>query len=171
MQFFPRFLLGDGGLAYGHEKIFECFYTAHLWRGFFASYDFQHINNPGYNQARGPVAVSAVRFHTEFRPSEAGCTRWRSTPVGIGSWRRRGNKGRFAASRPREKARTLVSGRFRVTEDGGRGLLPDGAEVGEEIELLAQLISVPYFFPLPGPRLPSSPSSSSLNSRTSLKSR
>jgi high affinity Mn2+ porin len=60
------FLLGDGGLTYGHEKIFEGFYTAHLWRGFFASYDFQHINNPGYNQARGPVAVSAVRFHTDF---------------------------------------------------------------------------------------------------------
>ncbi len=60
------FILGDGGLTYGHEKIFETFYTAHLWRGFSASYDFQHINNPGYNQARGPVAVSAVRFHTEF---------------------------------------------------------------------------------------------------------
>jgi len=60
------FVLGDGGLTYSREKIFEGFYTAHLWRGFFASYDFQHINDPGYNQARGPVAVSAVRFHTEF---------------------------------------------------------------------------------------------------------
>jgi hypothetical protein len=60
------FLLGDGGLTYGHEKIVESFYTAHLWRGFYASYDFQHINNPGYNQARGPVAVSGVRFHTDF---------------------------------------------------------------------------------------------------------
>jgi carbohydrate-selective porin OprB len=60
------FLLGDGGLTYGHEKIFETFYTAHLWRGFSVSYDFQHINNPGYNQARGPVAVSSLRFHTEF---------------------------------------------------------------------------------------------------------
>ena len=60
------FLLGDGGLTYGHEKIFEGFYTAHLWRGFFATYDFQHINDPGYNQARGPVAVSAVRFHSDF---------------------------------------------------------------------------------------------------------
>jgi hypothetical protein len=60
------FVLGDGGLNYGHEKIFESFYTAHLWRGFSATYDFQHINNPGYNQARGPVAVSALRFHTEF---------------------------------------------------------------------------------------------------------
>ncbi len=60
------FLLGDGGLTYGPEKIFECFYTAHLWRGFFAAFDFQHINNPGYNQARGPVAVPAVRLHVDF---------------------------------------------------------------------------------------------------------
>jgi high affinity Mn2+ porin len=60
------FLLGDGGLTYGPEKIFEGFYTAHLWRGFFASFDLQHINNPGYNQARGPVTVPGVRFHVEF---------------------------------------------------------------------------------------------------------
>ena len=60
------FLLGDGALTYGHEKIVEAFYTAQLWRGFFASYDFQHINDPGYNQARGPVTVSGVRFHTDF---------------------------------------------------------------------------------------------------------
>jgi carbohydrate-selective porin OprB len=60
------FLLGDGGLTYGHEKIFEGFYTAHLWRGFFASFDMQHINNPGYNKARGPVTVPALRFHVDF---------------------------------------------------------------------------------------------------------
>jgi hypothetical protein len=60
------FILGDGGLTYGREKILEAFYTAHLWRGFFASYDLQYINDPGYNQARGPAAISAVRFHTEF---------------------------------------------------------------------------------------------------------
>ncbi len=60
------FLLGDGGLTYGPEKIFEGFYTAHLWRGFFASFDIQHINNPGYNQARGPVTVPGLRFHTDF---------------------------------------------------------------------------------------------------------
>lgn len=60
------FLLGDGALTYGTEKIFEGFYTAHLWRGFFASFDLQHLNNPGYNQARGPVIVPAVRFHAEF---------------------------------------------------------------------------------------------------------
>ena len=60
------FLLGDGSLTYGPEKIFEGFYTAHLWRGFFASFDLQHINNPGYNMARGPVTVPSLRLHVDF---------------------------------------------------------------------------------------------------------
>jgi high affinity Mn2+ porin len=60
------FLLGDGALTYGHEKIVESFYTAHLWRGFFVSADYQHVNDPGYNQDRGPVSVWAGRFHTDF---------------------------------------------------------------------------------------------------------
>jgi len=60
------FLLGDGALTPGPEKIFEGFYSAHLWRGCFASCDFQHINNPGYNKARGPVFVPGLRFHVEF---------------------------------------------------------------------------------------------------------
>jgi hypothetical protein len=60
------FLLGDGGLTYGPEKIFEGFYTAHLWRGFYASFDLQRIINPGYNQDRGPVVVPGLRLHVEF---------------------------------------------------------------------------------------------------------
>jgi hypothetical protein len=60
------FLLGDGNLTYGPEKIVEAFYTAHLWRGFFASFDLQHVNNPGYNKDRGPVLVPGVRFHVDF---------------------------------------------------------------------------------------------------------
>jgi high affinity Mn2+ porin len=60
------FLLGDGGLAYGPEKIEEGFYTAHVWRGFFASFDLQHFNNPGYNMARGPVTVPGLRAHLDF---------------------------------------------------------------------------------------------------------
>lgn len=60
------FILGDGGLTYGPEKIFEGFYTAHVWRGFFASFDLQHVNNPGYNQARGPVFVPGLRLHVDF---------------------------------------------------------------------------------------------------------
>jgi high affinity Mn2+ porin len=60
------FLLGDGGLAYAPEKIFEGFYTMHLWRGLFASFDLQHINNPGYNKDRGPVLVPSIRAHLDF---------------------------------------------------------------------------------------------------------
>jgi high affinity Mn2+ porin len=60
------FILGDGALTYGPEKIFEGFYTAHIWRGLFASFDLQHVNNPGYNKARGPVLVPGLRFHVDF---------------------------------------------------------------------------------------------------------
>ncbi len=60
------FLLGDGGLTYGPEKIFEGFYTTHIWRAVFASFDLQHINNPGYNQARGPVMLPGVRLHVDL---------------------------------------------------------------------------------------------------------
>ena len=60
------FLLGDGALNYGRENIFETYYTAHLWRGIFAGPDLQHINNPGYNRARGPVWVPGARLHLDF---------------------------------------------------------------------------------------------------------
>ncbi len=60
------FLLGDGNLTYGPEKIVEAFYTAHLWRGFYVSLDVQHINNPGYNKDRGPVLAPGARVHVDF---------------------------------------------------------------------------------------------------------
>ena len=60
------FLLGDGTLTYGCEKIVEGFYTTHLWRGTFFSFDLQRVNNPGYNQARGPVIIPAIRLHAEL---------------------------------------------------------------------------------------------------------
>ncbi len=60
------FLLGDGRLNYGRENIFEAYYTAHLWRGVFASLDLQHISNPGYNRDRGPVWVPALRLHFDL---------------------------------------------------------------------------------------------------------
>jgi high affinity Mn2+ porin len=60
------FLLGDGALRYGRENILEAYYTAHLWRGFFASADIQHITNPGYNRDRGPVSIASFRFHADF---------------------------------------------------------------------------------------------------------
>jgi high affinity Mn2+ porin len=60
------FLLGDGGLNYGRENIVETYYTAHVWRGLYISPSVQHINNPGYNRARGPVVVPGFRLHAEF---------------------------------------------------------------------------------------------------------
>jgi high affinity Mn2+ porin len=59
------FILGDGGLKYGTENIFEAYYTAHLWRGVSVAGDMQHIANPGYNQDRGPALVSSIRIHFE----------------------------------------------------------------------------------------------------------
>lgn len=59
------FLLGDGGLTYGLEKIFESYYTVHVWRGISVAGDYQYITNPGYNEARGPVSVFSVRIHVE----------------------------------------------------------------------------------------------------------
>ena len=60
------FLLGDGGLNYGRERIFEVYYTLHVWRGLFTSGDLQHITNPGYNRDRGPVLVPSLRVHVDF---------------------------------------------------------------------------------------------------------
>jgi len=60
------FLLGDGALRYGREKIVEAYYTAHVWRGVYVAPGVQHINNPAYNRDRGPVTVPTLRLHTEF---------------------------------------------------------------------------------------------------------
>jgi len=60
------FLLGDGGLNYGRENIFEAYYTVHAWRGIYLAPGVQHINNPGYNRDRGPVVVPTFRAHVEF---------------------------------------------------------------------------------------------------------
>jgi carbohydrate-selective porin OprB len=59
------FLLGDGNLSYGHEKILEAYYTFHIIRGLYVAADLQRIWNPGYNQDRGPVTVFSFRVHVE----------------------------------------------------------------------------------------------------------
>jgi high affinity Mn2+ porin len=60
------FLLGDGRLNYGRENIIESYYTLHVWRGIFPSFDLQYVANPGYNRDRGPVIVPSLRLHLEF---------------------------------------------------------------------------------------------------------
>ena len=60
------FLLGDGALAYGREQIVELYYTAFVGWGVWLAAGGQFIKNPGYNAARGPVWVGALRLHVEL---------------------------------------------------------------------------------------------------------
>jgi high affinity Mn2+ porin len=62
------FLLGDGALSYGAEKIMECYYNFPIpvHAGFYGAVDLQYIDNPGYNRARGPVVVPGMRLHVEL---------------------------------------------------------------------------------------------------------
>jgi high affinity Mn2+ porin len=60
------FLIGDGKLNYAPEYLWESYYSAHVYRGFFATFDVQHYNNPAYNHDRGPVLVESIRLHIEF---------------------------------------------------------------------------------------------------------
>jgi carbohydrate-selective porin OprB len=60
------FLIGDGHLRYAPETIEETYYSARLFPGFFASFDLQHVANPAYNEARGPVWIESIRLHMEY---------------------------------------------------------------------------------------------------------
>jgi len=60
------FMIGDGKLNYGLEKIAELYYTALLWRGVWLAADYQFVENPAYNRDRGPVHVFGLRFHVEL---------------------------------------------------------------------------------------------------------
>ena len=60
------FFIGDGALRYASETIVEAMYSVPLGGGFKASFNLQHIKNPGYNQDRGPVRLAAVRLHADF---------------------------------------------------------------------------------------------------------
>ncbi len=60
-------LVGDGTLTnVTVEKIFETYYTLAITPAIKVSFDYQFIADPGYNSARGPVNVGAIRFHTQF---------------------------------------------------------------------------------------------------------
>ena len=60
------FLIGDGRLNYAPETIWESYYSARLFPGFFTSFDVQRVWNPAYNQDRGPVFIASVRLHMEL---------------------------------------------------------------------------------------------------------
>jgi high affinity Mn2+ porin len=60
------FLIGDGALNYGPEMVWESYYNARLWKGFWAGPDFQRVWNPAYNRDRGPLWIEALRLHLEL---------------------------------------------------------------------------------------------------------
>jgi len=65
------FLLGDGRLHYGSERLLETYYNYQLSKHgaattIFVTGDYQHINNPGYNKDRGPADVVSMRVHLEL---------------------------------------------------------------------------------------------------------
>ena len=60
------FLIGDGALRYAPEYVWESYYNARLFAGVFAAFDLQHVNNPAYNQARGPLWIESIRLHLEY---------------------------------------------------------------------------------------------------------
>jgi len=37
-----------------------------LFRGFFATFNLQHVGNPAFNHDRGPVWIEGIRLHMEF---------------------------------------------------------------------------------------------------------
>jgi high affinity Mn2+ porin len=60
------FLIGDGRLNYAPEYVWESYYSARLFPGFFATFDLQEVANPAYNHDRGPVWIESIRLHMEF---------------------------------------------------------------------------------------------------------
>jgi hypothetical protein len=58
--------IGDGRINYKPERAFESYYNINMIKNSWLTLDYQHINNPGYNAVRGPVAIFGVRVHLEF---------------------------------------------------------------------------------------------------------
>jgi hypothetical protein len=46
----------------------ECYYNFPIpvHAGFFGAFDFQYIDNSGYNRDRGPVVIPGMRLHVEL---------------------------------------------------------------------------------------------------------
>ncbi len=53
-------------ISYRPERISEVFYNGLVVKNVLAGLNFQHIQNPAYNSARGPVNILSFRIHAEF---------------------------------------------------------------------------------------------------------
>ena len=61
------FIIGDGNLNYGTEKVLEAYYNVKLTNTLWLTTDYQLVTNPGYNKDRkGPVHVFGIRGHIQF---------------------------------------------------------------------------------------------------------
>lgn len=60
------FIIGDGRLNYGHERVIETYYNAHLSKYFWVTVDYQFVKNPAYNKDRGPVHVFGMRGYIQL---------------------------------------------------------------------------------------------------------
>jgi high affinity Mn2+ porin len=60
-------LVGDGQLPdSGNESIGEMYYNWSMSKTVKLAFDYQFINNPGYNRDRGPINVFGLRLHGAF---------------------------------------------------------------------------------------------------------
>ncbi len=60
------FNIGDGALNYGPEEVVELYYLYKPVKSVGLTLDFQGIQNPAYNQSRGPVGIVSGRAHFEI---------------------------------------------------------------------------------------------------------
>lgn len=59
-------LAGDGALNYAWEEAIETYYDFSVWKSLHATLDYQFVNNPAFNGARGPISIFGARLHWEF---------------------------------------------------------------------------------------------------------
>jgi high affinity Mn2+ porin len=60
-------LVGDGSLrASGPEQVTEIYYSYAVGSFAHVTADYQFVNNPGYDRARGPVSILAARLHIQY---------------------------------------------------------------------------------------------------------
>jgi hypothetical protein len=58
--------VGDGSIKAAPEEAVDAFYNVYLRKSLWLAGDYQHVGNPGFNAARGPVNIFCVKIHGEF---------------------------------------------------------------------------------------------------------
>lgn len=53
-------------ISYSPERIAELYYNVNLVKNVLFGINYQHVSNPAYNSARGPVQIYSFRAHAEF---------------------------------------------------------------------------------------------------------